>query len=174
MSDVLQAPTRQLTRVFPFLTTDFVIFRLATVDTAGTAGAPGTAGARGTGARELRPSPDLLRSGLWLSVKWKTPIPAWQAKNILRELAIELAKTGITVNAICPGFVETPMLDRSIRNITAQTGKTTEEAAQALQRGNPQRRFIQTDEIAEAALWLCSDAAKSVNGHALSLSGGEI
>lgn len=94
--------------------------------------------------------------------------------GLTRALALELAQTGITVNAICPGFVETPMLDRSIRNIVAQTGKTAEEAAQALQKGNPQRRFIQTDEVAEAALWLCSNAARSVNGHALSLSGGEI
>lgn len=94
--------------------------------------------------------------------------------GLTRALAIELAQTGITVNAICPGFIETPMLDRSIRNIVAETGKTAEAAAQALQRGNPQRRFIQTDEVAETALWLCSDAAKSVNGHTLSLSGGEI
>ena len=94
--------------------------------------------------------------------------------GLTRALAIELAQTGITVNAICPGFIETPMLDRSIQSIVAQTGKTAVEAAQALQKGNPQRRFIQTDEVAEAALWLCSDAAKSVNGHALSLSGGEI
>jgi 3-hydroxybutyrate dehydrogenase len=94
--------------------------------------------------------------------------------GLTRALAIELAQTGITVNAICPGFIETPMLDRSIRNIATETGKTPEEAAQALQRGNPQRRFIQTDEVAETALWLCSDAAKSVNGHTLSLSGGEI
>ncbi|WP_390911080.1 SDR family NAD(P)-dependent oxidoreductase [Pseudosulfitobacter sp. SM2401] len=94
--------------------------------------------------------------------------------GLTRALALELATTGITVNAICPGFVETPMLDRSIQNIVAKTGMSTKDATKSLTKGNPQRRFIETDEVARAALWLCSDAARSVNGHALSLSGGEI
>jgi 3-hydroxybutyrate dehydrogenase len=94
--------------------------------------------------------------------------------GLTRALALELAATGVTVNAICPGFVQTPMLERSIENIVAQTGKSEADAIAALQKGNPQRRFIQTDEVAGAALWLCSDAARSVNGHSLSLSGGEI
>lgn len=94
--------------------------------------------------------------------------------GLTRALAIELAATGITVNAICPGFVETPLLDRSIDNIVKMTGMSAEQAAKSLQAGNPQKRFIQTDEVAGSALWLCSDPARSVNGHALSLSGGEI
>ncbi len=94
--------------------------------------------------------------------------------GLTRALAIELAATGITVNAICPGFIETTMLDRSIANIVSKTGMTKEDAAKSLTKGNPQRRFIQTDEVAETVLWLCSDAARSVNGHALSISGGEI
>lgn len=94
--------------------------------------------------------------------------------GLTRALAIELAPAGITVNAICPGFVQTPMLERSIANISARTGKSADVAADALKKGNPQRRFIQADEVAGTALWLCSDAARSVNGHALSLSGGEI
>ncbi len=94
--------------------------------------------------------------------------------GLTRALAIELAATGITVNAVCPGFIETPMLDRSIANIVSKTGMTKEDAAKSLTKGNPQRRFIQTDEVAETVLWLCSDAARSVNGHALSISGGEI
>ena len=94
--------------------------------------------------------------------------------GLTRGLAVELASTGITVNAICPGFVETPMLERSISNIVEKTGMSPDEASQTLMKGNPQRRFIQTYEVAGTALWLCSDAARSVNGHALSLSGGEI
>ncbi|KUJ77106.1 SDR family NAD(P)-dependent oxidoreductase [Ruegeria profundi] len=94
--------------------------------------------------------------------------------GLTRALAVELAPTGITVNAVCPGYVDTPMLDRSIANIVEKTGMSAEDAAASLHRGNPQRRFIETDEVASAVMWLCSDAAKSVNGHTLSLSGGEV
>ncbi len=94
--------------------------------------------------------------------------------GLTRSLALELASTGITVNAICPGFIETPLLDRSIANIIQKTGLSEEKAAEPLRAVNPQKRFIQTDEVASTALWLCSDAARSINGHALSLSGGEI
>lgn len=91
-----------------------------------------------------------------------------------RALALELAPAGITVNAICPGFIETPLLDRSIQNIVDKTGMSAEQAAKSLYKSNPQQRFIQTDEVAGTALWLCSEAARSVNGHTLTLSGGEI
>lgn len=94
--------------------------------------------------------------------------------GLTRALALELASSGITVNAICPGFIETPMLDRSIANIVDKTGMSEDEARASLLAGNPQRRFIQTDEVAGTALWLCSEAARSINGHALSLSGGEV
>lgn len=94
--------------------------------------------------------------------------------GLTRALALELASMGITVNAICPGFIETPLLERSIANIVEKTGMSAGDAAKSLTKGNPQRRFIQTDEVAATAVWLCSDAARSVNGHALSLSGGEI
>ena len=94
--------------------------------------------------------------------------------GLTRALALELASSGITVNAICPGFIDTPMLDRSIANITQKTGMTEGDARAALVKDNPQKRFIQTDEVAGAVLYLLSDAARSVNGHTLTLSGGEI
>ncbi|NVK31873.1 MAG: SDR family oxidoreductase [Gammaproteobacteria bacterium] len=94
--------------------------------------------------------------------------------GLTRALALELASSGITVNAICPGFIETPMLDRSLANIIEKTGMDEAQARASLFAGNPQKRFIQTDEVADNALWLCSDAARSINGHALSISGGEI
>ena len=94
--------------------------------------------------------------------------------GLTRSLALELGDSGVTANAICPGFIETPLLDRSIANIMDKTGMDEAAARASLVAGNPQKQFIQPEEVAGAALWLCSDAARSVNGHALSLSGGEI
>jgi NAD(P)-dependent dehydrogenase (short-subunit alcohol dehydrogenase family) len=91
-----------------------------------------------------------------------------------RALAIEVAKAGVTVNAVCPGFTETELLERSLQAIVDATGRTDEEARAELLRGNPQGRFIQPDEVAAAVRWLCSDGASAVTGQAISISGGEI
>jgi NAD(P)-dependent dehydrogenase (short-subunit alcohol dehydrogenase family) len=94
--------------------------------------------------------------------------------GLTRSLAIELGASGVTANAICPGFIETPLLERSIEKITHQTGLTADEAARSLLAANPQQRFITTAEVAASVLYLCSDEAASMNGHTLTLSGGEI
>lgn len=93
--------------------------------------------------------------------------------GLMRALAAESAKSGVTVNAVCPGFVETDMLEESIRRIAEKTGRSAEEARKTLSATNPQGRFIQPEEVADAVLWLCSDAARSVTGQAISISGGE-
>jgi NAD(P)-dependent dehydrogenase (short-subunit alcohol dehydrogenase family) len=93
--------------------------------------------------------------------------------GLMRALATELARTGVTVNAVCPGFVETDMLGESVRRIVDKTGRTVEQARASLAATNPQGRFIQPQEIAAAVLWLCSEAAGSITGQAISLSGGE-
>jgi NAD(P)-dependent dehydrogenase (short-subunit alcohol dehydrogenase family) len=93
--------------------------------------------------------------------------------GLMRALAAETAKTGVTVNALCPGFVETDMLEESVARIVEKTGRTPEEARASLTRTNPQGRLIQPEEVAETVLWLCSTAAGSVTGQAISVSGGE-
>ncbi|MDH3737608.1 MAG: SDR family oxidoreductase [Alphaproteobacteria bacterium] len=94
--------------------------------------------------------------------------------GLTRALALEAAKSGATVNAICPGFTETPLLADSIANIVETTGRSEDDARQSLVATNPQGRFIQPDEVAGTALWLCGPGAAAITGQAISVSGGEI
>ncbi|MFK7994545.1 MAG: SDR family NAD(P)-dependent oxidoreductase [Granulosicoccus sp.] len=94
--------------------------------------------------------------------------------GLTRALAIELARTPITVNSVCPGFVDTPMLEESIKNIVATTGKSPEDAAKILKSNNPMNRFITTSEVASAILWLATSSSSSVNGQSISVNGGEL
>jgi NAD(P)-dependent dehydrogenase (short-subunit alcohol dehydrogenase family) len=94
--------------------------------------------------------------------------------GLTRALALETAKTNVTVNAVCPGYTQTPMLEQSLDTIVRKTGRSRAEAEAALKATNPQGRFVQPEEIARTVLWLCSTGAASVTGQAISVSGGEI
>lgn len=93
--------------------------------------------------------------------------------GLMRALAAETAKSGVTVNAVCPGFTETDLLEESVARIMATTGRAREDARASLAATNPQGRFITPDEIAATVLWLVSEGAASVTGQAISVSGGE-
>ncbi|WP_410218925.1 SDR family NAD(P)-dependent oxidoreductase [Paracoccus sp. (in: a-proteobacteria)] len=93
--------------------------------------------------------------------------------GLVRSLALEVATKGITVNAICPGYLDTAMTGRTLDNIMEKTGRDRDAAVASLTRRNPQGRLIAPSEVTGAALWLASDAAVSVNGQAIVLDGGE-
>lgn len=94
--------------------------------------------------------------------------------GLTRALALETATTGVTVNAVCPGYTETPLLQRSLDQVVAKTGRGPDDARAALQRANPQRRFIEPDEVAHAVLWLAMPESGSMTGQSISISGGEV
>ncbi len=94
--------------------------------------------------------------------------------GLVRSLALEVARKGITVNAICPGFLDTPMTDHSVQVIADKTGRSMDQARAALEALSPQNRLYQPSEVTAAALYLASDAAAGVNGTCLTIAGGEV
>jgi NAD(P)-dependent dehydrogenase (short-subunit alcohol dehydrogenase family) len=93
--------------------------------------------------------------------------------GLTRALALEVAKEGITVNAVCPGYTVTGMLLQSVANIVSATGKSEDSVRDLLARSNPQHRFVTPEEVAACVLWLCSPAAEGVTGQAIPIDGGE-
>jgi NAD(P)-dependent dehydrogenase (short-subunit alcohol dehydrogenase family) len=94
--------------------------------------------------------------------------------GLTRSLALEVARKGVTVNAICPGYTETEILRESIANVVAKTGRTEEAARAEFTKSNPQGRLVQPSEVAATVLWLCSEAAGSITGQSVSIAGGEV
>jgi NAD(P)-dependent dehydrogenase (short-subunit alcohol dehydrogenase family) len=93
--------------------------------------------------------------------------------GLTRSLALEVAKKGITVNAVCPGYTETDILRESIANVVAKTGRSEADAMAEFAKGNPQQRIVQPHEVADAVRWLCGDGAAAITGQAISVSCGE-
>lgn len=94
--------------------------------------------------------------------------------GLTRSLAHEFATRGITVNAICPGYVDTDMTSRGVENITARTGKSAEESLELLKAMSPQRRLVTSEEVAAVALLLASEDGRGITGQAINVDGGTV
>lgn len=94
--------------------------------------------------------------------------------GLTRALALELARTDVTVNAVCPGFTDTPLLDGAIETITGKTGRSRDDARASLARLNPQGRLVSPEEVANTVLWLVSEGATAITGQAIPVAGGEV
>jgi NAD(P)-dependent dehydrogenase (short-subunit alcohol dehydrogenase family) len=92
--------------------------------------------------------------------------------GLVRSAAAELARTGVTVNAVCPGYVDTPMTDDSVAQIAARTGRSLDEARAVLERQQPIRRLVSTDEVAQAVLLCVQNGA--ISGQGINVDGGAV
>lgn len=94
--------------------------------------------------------------------------------GLTRALAVELVRHGITVNAVCPGYVDTPMTDNNVANIAARTGMSAEAARRTLANTSPQGRLIQPDEVAGVVMLLVGEGGRGINGQAINVDGGAV
>ena len=94
--------------------------------------------------------------------------------GLTRALALEVATKGVTVNAVCPGYTETDIVRDAVANIVAKTGRSEQEARAELAAGNPQKRLVQCEEVANAVAWLCLPESAAMNGQSIAVAGGEV
>jgi 3-hydroxybutyrate dehydrogenase len=94
--------------------------------------------------------------------------------GLVRALAVENANSGVTINAVCPGYTDTDLTRESVRRISEKTGRSAEDALSAMLRDVPLGRLIRPDEVAAAVSYLCSAEAAAVSGATLAVAGGEI
>ena len=94
--------------------------------------------------------------------------------GLTRALALEAAQSGVTVNAVCPGYTYTDIVRDAIKNIAEKTGRSAEAATAELTRVNPQGRLIQPSEVADSVLWLCRPESASITGQSIVIAGGEV
>lgn len=94
--------------------------------------------------------------------------------GLTRSLALEVASSGITVNAVCPGFTETDLLSESVAKAASKTGRKVDEIRKEFLSSNPQGHFIKPEDVASTVAWLCEAEQGSINGQAIVISGGEV
>lgn len=94
--------------------------------------------------------------------------------GMTRALAVEIARSSVTVNSVCPGWVNTSMADEAVRRIAEKTGKGEPQARKALEGMSPQRRLVEPDEVAHVVAMLCSDQARSIHGQSIPVDGGQV
>jgi 3-hydroxybutyrate dehydrogenase len=126
-----------------------------------------------------RPSPRIIAIASTAGLKGYPYVSAYSAAKhavigLVRSLALELASTNITVNAVCPGFTDTDLVAGSIDNIMKKTGRSREQAIAELSKHNPQGRLVTPKEVADTVRWLCGEGAAAITGQAIAVAGGEI
>ena len=94
--------------------------------------------------------------------------------GLTRALALEVVQRNITVNAVCPGYTETRLVEETIANIQQATGRSAEAARSALTKSNPQGRLVQPHEVAHTVAWLCLPGTESITGQSIAIAGGEV